>query len=131
MIDAPYVYTSNTSTLQLEYNDTERNAMILNGYNMATLGNGTVDNEWPQCVGCAVLSRSLNRTGTTVPDICGQCFRRYCWNGTVDDSAPGTYNPTFKLSADEVVKVTSGAGALVASTSLAVAIAVLSGFLTL
>ncbi|KXT14598.1 hypothetical protein AC579_3688 [Pseudocercospora musae] len=131
MPNAPYVYTSNTSTFQMEYNDTERNAMILNGHNMATLGNGTVDNEWPQCVGCAVLSRSFNRTNTEVPEICTQCFNRYCWNGTEDDSTPGTYNPAFKLAADEVIKVRSGAGSFAASTSLAISIAILAGLAAL
>ncbi len=31
MPNAPYVYNSNTSTFDLSYNDTERNAIILNG----------------------------------------------------------------------------------------------------
>ncbi|EME87150.1 uncharacterized protein MYCFIDRAFT_201016 [Pseudocercospora fijiensis CIRAD86] len=101
MPNAPYVYTSNTSTFQMEYNDTERNAIVLNGHNMATLGNGTVDGQWPQCVGCAVLSRSLNRTKTKVPDVCTQCFVRYCWNGTEDDSTPGRYNPIEVLTAGD------------------------------
>jgi lysophospholipase len=46
-------------------------------------------------VGCAILSRSLDRTGTTVPDVCTQCFSRFCWNGTVDSSTPkNDYEPT-------------------------------------
>ncbi|KAF1997388.1 lysophospholipase [Amniculicola lignicola CBS 123094] len=105
--NAPYVYNSNTSTFQMDYNNTERNAMIQNGYNVATMGNGTVDAQWPTCVGCAVLSRSFDRTGTTVPDVCKQCFERYCWNGTRSSQTPPPYQPEMKLTA---LKIASGAG---------------------
>lgn len=107
--NAPYIYNSNTSTFDLEYNNTERDAMILNGYNLATQGNGTLDAEWPACVGCAILSRSLDRTGTEVPDVCNQCFQRYCWDGTTNSTSPSTYQPEAKLTE---VSVTSGAGRL-------------------
>nr|POE64903.1 lysophospholipase [Quercus suber] len=111
--NAPYSYTSNTSTFDLQYNDTERNAMVLNAYNGATQGNGTLDSQWPACVGCAILSRSLSRTGTQVPDICSQCFDRYCWNGTIDESVPGDYIPELKLSE----MIATGAGLRLASNS--------------
>lgn len=107
--NAPYVYNSNVSTYDLSYNDTERNAIVMNGYNGATQGNGTLDSQWPTCVGCAILSRSLNRTNTAVPEVCTQCFEKYCWNGTTDNRTPGTYSPAMKLNA---VRVTSGAGKL-------------------
>ncbi|KXL49161.1 MAG: hypothetical protein FE78DRAFT_140552, partial [Acidomyces sp. 'richmondensis'] len=97
--NAPYVFNSNTSTFQMSYNDTERNAMILNAYNSATQGNGSLDSQWPTCVGCAILSRSLNRTGTTMPNVCTHCFDKYCWNGTVNSTYPGTYIPAMKLDA--------------------------------
>lgn len=73
--------------------------MIENGYDVATMGNGTVDSDWPACVGCAIMSRSWNRTGTAVPDICNQCFKRYCWDGTVNSTAPTPYQPTMRLQA--------------------------------
>ncbi|KAK4539909.1 Lysophospholipase 1 [Oleoguttula mirabilis] len=128
MPNAPYVYDSNTSTYDMSYNDTERNAMVLNGYNGATQGNGTLDSQWPTCVGCAILSRSLNRTGTTVPDVCTQCFDRYCWNGTTDSSRPGDYQPAMKLTA---VSVTSGAGRLTQSATALVAALVVAAYTTL
>ena len=133
MPNGPYVYYSNTSTFgKLDYNDTERNAMVLNAYNMATQGNGTLSGfeDWSTCVGCAVLSRSLERTGTDVPEVCSQCFTKYCWNGTVDDSTPGTYNPSLKLPNDEV-KVTSGADVVTGSIKAAVLSAVLAAFAVL
>jgi len=118
--NAPYTYRSNTSTFQMEYNNTERNAIIQNGYNVATMGNGTLDAQWPTCVGCAILSRSWNRTGTRVPDVCNQCFRRYCWDGTVNTTTPAPYEPAIKL---KLVSVQGGAGQFVPNTLVAVLVA--------
>lgn len=120
LANAPYVYESNTSTYKQTYNTSERNAMIENGYNVVTMGNGTVDSQWPTCVGCAIMSRSWNRTGTTVPDVCRECFDRYCWNGTID-SRETTYNPSLKL---EEVNIKSAAGHVMPTVfSLAAAVA--------
>ena len=125
--NAPYVYNSNYSTFDMQYNDTERNAIIANGYALATQGNSTLDEQWPACVGCAILSRSLERTETDVPDICTRCFERYCWDGTVD-SSEGDYMPTYKLGEDAVIDVMSGAGTLKRSVGLAVGSAVLAAW---
>jgi lysophospholipase len=96
--NAPYITLSNVSTFDPEYNDTQRNAIIQNGYEVATLANGTLDAQWPACMACAVLSRSFDRTGQAVPDECTLCFERYCWNGTTDSSTPsGNYTPAFKV----------------------------------
>ncbi|KAH7267823.1 lysophospholipase catalytic domain-containing protein [Fusarium redolens] len=103
--NAPYTYHSNSTTFDLEYSDTERNEIIVNGYNVATMGNGTVDPDWPACVGCAILARSFDRTGTAVPSKCRDCFSRYCWNGTTNSTMPGTYEP------EQII--TSGIGHLV------------------
>ncbi|CAG8154812.1 unnamed protein product [Penicillium olsonii] len=110
--NSPYVTHSNVSTFTMSYNSTERDAIILNGYNVATMGNGSRDSEWSTCVGCAVLSRSLGRTNTTVPTACTRCFERYCWNGTVDARTPATYDPKLVLAE---VSVTSKASLVVAS----------------
>jgi lysophospholipase len=96
--NAPYIYQSNVSTFDLQYNTTERDAIIENGYDVATLGNATVDPDWPTCLGCALLSRSLERTDTAVPEKCAMCFQRYCWNGTTNSTEPGNYYPAYKLS---------------------------------
>ncbi|KAJ5771964.1 hypothetical protein N7520_002493 [Penicillium odoratum] len=96
--NAPYVYQSNVSTFDLQYNTTERNAIIENGYDVATLGNATVDSDWATCLGCAILSRSLERTSTSVPERCMICFQQYCWNGTTNTTDPGNYDPPYKLS---------------------------------
>ncbi len=98
----PYVYQSNVSTFDPSYNDSERNAIVANGYAVATMGNGTSDSQWPTCVGCAILSRSLERTKTSVPDVCQQCFKKYCWDGTVNSTQPALYDPKMALKAMDV-----------------------------
>ena len=103
----PITYSSNYPLTQGNFTNAQRDAIIANGYNIATQANGTLDEDWSTCVGCAVLSRSLNRTGTTVPEACTKCFQRYCWNGTVDDQTPSTYAPTPSLSAIESAQATS------------------------
>lgn len=95
--NSPYVAFTNISTTQLSYNTTQRNVVIENGYDVATMGNGTVDAEWPACLGCAVLKRSFNKTNTAVPDICNRCFDRYCWNGTLSEAPGAPYQPALRL----------------------------------
>ncbi|KAI4684464.1 uncharacterized protein J4E84_006454 [Alternaria hordeiaustralica] len=92
--NAPYVFWSNTSTFnKLDYSISERNGMIENGYDVVTQANSTREgaSNWPTCVGCAILSRSLERNGEAIPQVCQQCFTDYCWNGTtVETSQPYT-----------------------------------------
>ncbi|KAH5293779.1 lysophospholipase [Parastagonospora nodorum] len=126
--NSPYVFWSNTSTFgKLDYTIAERNAMIENGYDVATQANSTRQGatNWPACVGCAILSRSFERNGQQIPQACQQCFTEYCWNGTtVSNSAP--YQPAMILAA---VDTKSGVGKFAPNVfGLAVAAAV-SGFL--
>lgn len=90
----PYTYYSNISTFQLKTNNTERDSIIQNGYNVATRGNGTLDKDWPSCVGCAILSRSFDRNNIEIPAMCDGCFKRYCWDGTVNSTSPPPYAPS-------------------------------------
>ncbi|GIJ84639.1 lysophospholipase 1 [Aspergillus pseudoviridinutans] len=95
----PVTYMSNLALNESSFNTTRRDSIILNGYNIATQANGTLDSDWSTCVGCAILSRSFDRTDTTVPKACSQCFQRYCWNGTIDDRTPSSpYAPSVTLS---------------------------------
>jgi lysophospholipase len=129
--NAPYITYSNQSTFTLSYNNTFRNVIIENGYDVATQGNGTVDSEWPTCMACAVLSRSFDKTGETVPDACTTCFDRYCWNGTTDTTDPGTYEPAFKLKAVSVEsvanKVLGSMHVSACASALAAALAIVLG----
>ncbi|KAH8744857.1 lysophospholipase [Hyaloscypha sp. PMI_1271] len=112
--NAPYSYSSNVSTFDISYNNSERNSIIQNGYNVATIGNSTLDLQWPTCVGCAILLRSFNRTRTAIPGVCTQCFNRYCWNGTVNSTAPVPYQPTHLLKSN-------GSASLLSPVSFAIA----------
>ncbi|KAL5344958.1 Lysophospholipase 1 [Pseudogymnoascus australis] len=94
--NAPYITLSNISTFDLSINNTQRNAIIQNGYDVATMSNGTLDSQWQTCVACAVLSRSFTRTDALVPADCTECFNRYCWNGSLNSTTPSSnYSPTF------------------------------------
>ena len=127
--NSPYVTYSNISTFDLTTNNTFRDAIILNGYNVATQANGTVDPAWPACVGCAILSRSLERTQTEVPRQCQQCFQRYCWDGTVDSSPPErVYAPTLKLE-NQAVEVASAGNVVGARGVATAALAAVTGLL--
>ena len=114
----PYSDYSNVSTFTLSYEDTQRDNVILNGYEVATMGNSTRDGNWTACVGCAILSRSFERTGTTLPDICTQCFTNYCWNGTVDSTDPNTYAPVTLFSESQ-----SGVGSTFVPTMVTTVVA--------
>jgi lysophospholipase len=108
--NAPYVYNSNVSTFQLEYTKAQQQAIVQNGYDVVTMGNATRDKDWPTCVGCAILQRSLERTKTAIPDVCTQCFNRYCWNGTVDNRQPSTpYAPKIILPKQAINGTKKGA----------------------
>jgi lysophospholipase len=104
----PYMTYSNVSTFDPKYDNTQRNAVIENGYNAATMANATGDAGWPACVACAILSRSLERTGTAVSEVCKQCFADHCWDGTLNSTTPLSYQPTLKLSAAAAATTTSG-----------------------
>lgn len=96
--NSPYTYLSNVSTFTMTYETDKRDAIVQNGYNVATKGNGTVDSQWSKCVGCAIMARSWDRTGTKVPSVRNDCFKSYCWNGTIDSREPRSYMPAPALS---------------------------------
>ncbi|KAK4659574.1 Lysophospholipase 1 [Podospora pseudocomata] len=124
--NAPYSANSNVSTFTSSYPESQRNEIITNGYNAATQGNGTLDGEWNKCVACAVLSRSLARTGTGVPGECGRCFERYCWDGRLDTKAvEGEYEPSFRVG-DASTKDSAAAGrAVVMGTGMGLVVGLL------
>lgn len=66
------------------------------------------------------MSRSLEKTGSTVPDVCNSCFTEYCWNGTLDSRTPATYEPKVELAA---IKLNSAAKVGAASMWLSMVVA--------
>lgn len=121
--NSPYVFHSNVSTFDLKYNNSERNAIVQNGYESATMGNATAEAQWPTCVGCAIISRSLERTKTNVPDVCQQCFQTHCWDGTVNNTAPPAYVPTTK---GNEIKVQGGVVGRISASSLAATVVIIA-----
>ncbi|TLD08366.1 uncharacterized protein PgNI_07715 [Pyricularia grisea] len=100
MPNSPYSAYSNTTTFTMKFDQKRRDAVIANAFDGATLGLGSLDNEWPACVACAALQRSMIRTNTQFPTQCQSCFSRYCYDGKTD-TTPRTkeyYNPTLKLT---------------------------------
>ncbi|KAM0456595.1 hypothetical protein ACHAO4_003625 [Trichoderma viride] len=123
----PYQFQSNLSTFQMTYANDERNAVITNGWDVVTQGNATRDSNWPVCVGCAMLSRSFERTKTPVPDACNKCFQQYCWNGTIQTGTPADYQPKIL---DTPIKIDSmGARSASGATVMTVLAAVTCAFL--
>ncbi|RJE18429.1 Lysophospholipase [Aspergillus sclerotialis] len=122
----PYVTFSNVSTYELTYNNTQRNAIIENGADIVTMANSTRDSEWSTCVGCAILSRSFERTNTTVPDACKSCFQKFCWDGSTNSTTPAPYEPDTALQAISLYD--SAAGAVVMPSLMATVAAVSAAF---
>lgn len=67
-----YTYPSNTSTYQLQYNETDTYGIIGNGNAIATQ-NGTQG--WSNCLACAVMLKS----GSSLPASCDACLDKYCY----------------------------------------------------
>jgi len=104
--NAPYTSYSNATTSQMEFTQEEWLAIMRNGYDAVTMANATLDAKWPACVGCAILERSMRRTGTPFPATCNDCFSRYCWNGTVNETLPSTvYSPTLMVTSGGELKM--------------------------
>lgn len=83
MANRPFEYYSNTSLFKLDYDDYQKKKMIQNGYDIATRLNSTLDDEWGECVGCALIRRTEERQGKKQSEKCKQCFERYCWDGSL------------------------------------------------
>ncbi|EGV65988.1 lysophospholipase [Yamadazyma tenuis] len=77
----PYSFFSNTSLFKLSYTDDEKKGMVRNGFETAARLNGTIDENWPKCVGCALIKREQERQGIEPSDECEECFQEYCWDG--------------------------------------------------
>ncbi|KAK7204722.1 lysophospholipase 1 precursor [Myxozyma melibiosi] len=106
----PLSYYSNTSTFKLSYETDEVEGMITNGYNVATQGNGTLDDTWAACIGCAIIHREVERRNATHTEQCQACLSKYCWDGTVlsSNATEETEEPDVEITSDN----TGGAGML-------------------
>ncbi|KAH6657293.1 lysophospholipase [Truncatella angustata] len=91
--NTPYTAWSNVSTYDPSYSDNQRNEIIQNGFNVATMGNGSLsgNTNWRTCAGCAIMSRTWAKAGAEVPSVCQDCFDQYCWDGTINSTANRAY----------------------------------------
>lgn len=86
--NAPYSHMTNNTIFQIQYSQEDSNGHFDNGLEMI---NQSDDENWPQCVGCAVIQRERERQGDYEPtEQCKQCFDKYCWDGKVDPRDPET-----------------------------------------
>lgn len=83
LANRPFEYFSNTSLFKITYSDYEKKKMVQNGFDIASQLNGTIDDDWGACVGCAMIRRAEESLGVEQSDKCKKCFSRYCWDGTV------------------------------------------------
>lgn len=89
----PFSFYSNTSLFQLTYTDEEKKGMIRNGFETVSRLNGTIDENWPKCVGCAMIKREQERQGVEPSDECQECFKEYCWDGKTFETDEPYYPP--------------------------------------
>ena len=97
LANAPYSAYTNYSYTQSQTSREQISEIFTNSFNLVTQANGTLDSEWPICLGCAVIDRSLARMGTERTKQCQTCFDRYCWDGTEDDAVPGVVDLSLAL----------------------------------
>ncbi|CAD1813121.1 putative meiotic phospholipase SPO1 [Candida parapsilosis] len=83
-----YTHQSNFSTFKLSYNETEVDAIVDNGFQMASFYNSSL---YAVCLNCIILKREFDRTrfgmsartsgSVKVPKFCQTCYKIYCWRG--------------------------------------------------
>ncbi|EGW33781.1 uncharacterized protein SPAPADRAFT_70053 [Spathaspora passalidarum NRRL Y-27907] len=101
----PFSYSSNTSTFKMSYENGERDAIIQNGFEVASRNNMTLDDEWRACVGCAIIRREQERQGQEQSEQCKQCFAKYCWDGSLDRTSQINANFTDNGSTEGHTKI--------------------------
>ncbi|EIM88993.1 FabD/lysophospholipase-like protein [Stereum hirsutum FP-91666 SS1] len=98
--DAPYTEYSNITALgdldSTQYTRLWNNSISL--YSQIDSPNANATTDWPTCIACGAIYRSLQRLNATIPEVCGACFEEHCWGGEVDDSQPGFLAPAPLLN---------------------------------
>lgn len=84
MANSPYSWYSNFSGIAESMPYQEFYGVLENSFNIVTQANRTLDSEWPACIACAAVERSLERVRMERSQQCERCFERHCWDGTVD-----------------------------------------------
>lgn len=76
---------SNITNYQFSYK--ERNAIVNNGFELAL---NDEEDDFAQCVGCAIIRRSEERAGIEISPFCSKCFTKYCFESTSDEQYDNT-----------------------------------------
>ena len=100
MPNAPYSAYTNYSWLQESFSHEQMSVVLTNSFNYVTQGNSTLDKEWPECLGCAVVDRTLTKVGMERTEQCQRCMTRYCWDGVEDNKNPGFVDIPLILKPD-------------------------------
>lgn len=85
--NAPYSSYSNITFFQNVTPIPRVHDIWNNTFNQITQGAGSLDPEWPACLACASIDRSLAKIDPPMQRTaqCQSCFNKYCWDGV---SAP-------------------------------------------
>ena len=99
LANAPYSAYNNFSFTQSTTSRVQMGEIFVNSFDLVTQGNGTLDAEWAQCLGCAAIDRSVARLKMQRTPQCQRCMRRYCWDGNsepdhITGPEDGTYEDT-------------------------------------
>ncbi len=97
LANAPYSAYTNYSYTQSATSNSQFADILVNSFNQVTQANGTLDTEWPACLGCAAIDRSLPRVGMQRTKQCEACMAKYCWNGTEDNGTAPVVDPSLVL----------------------------------
>lgn len=98
MANAPYSWYSNFTWNTFAMSYEEFDGVLTNSFDFVTQANGTLDSDWPTCIACAAIERSLERVGMERAEVCERCFERYCWDGTEDELPEGfVFDPSLVL----------------------------------
>lgn len=98
MPNAPYSAYTNYTWTTSQFSNEQMAVILTNSFNYITAGNSTLDSEWPECLGCAAIDRSLSKLGIKRTKQCESCMTKYCWNGKEDNSDPGLLDITLVLN---------------------------------
>lgn len=97
LANAPYSSYMNYSAAVNVMDPRQMNDIFVNSFNLVTQGNGTLDKDWPICLGCAAIERSLDKAGMQTPAQCKSCFEKYCWDGNVISGSNRTVDLSLVL----------------------------------
>ncbi|KAH6887029.1 acyl transferase/acyl hydrolase/lysophospholipase [Thelonectria olida] len=79
--NSPWSGYTNFSYMKTSFTNNELDLTLENAFQLATYGNGTVDENWPACLACAAIKGSLKRVEIDMPRQCKECFEKHCWGG--------------------------------------------------